>query len=60
MEFIGKDVWRKSKEKVLHRRNWLKHNVKVTEGPVSSELENIIITSHKVALLSDDIVVDDV
>ena len=45
---------------MLHRRNWLKHNVKVTEGPVSSELENIIITSHKVALLSDDIVVDDV
>ena len=47
MEFIGKDVWRI-------------HNVKVTEEPVSSELENIIITSLKVALLSDDIVVDDV
>ena len=51
---------------MFNRRNWFILNVKVTvaEKLVSSGSQNIPIyifsaTSHKVAILSDDVIVDD-
>ena len=44
---------------MFNRINWLIHNVIVAKEIASSETENITITNHKVAILSDDIVVND-
>ena len=59
IELIGKDIWRKRKEKLFNRRNWLIHNVTVAAELVLSKPENITINSHDVAIISNDITVDD-